>query len=168
MYYIIRIKLIFTFIFLINSCSNCDNRVAHKDDKVKLDSVLIDSIKVSNENQRQITNKKAWDAIKTGDRELYEQASTEFILSNNPKELVFFSLIMAMKYDNPKAYNDIFLIYNDIYKYGAKENEEYFTSFLFFNLSKSKELDSKFGKIGDTIFNTMIIKHSNYYLDKMK
>ena len=168
---IARKIMILIFLFTLNSCfddnSDKNTKVSNSENNVGKN---YSSLTSSYENQRQIVTKKAWKAIETGDSMLYQQASIGFKLSNNPKELVFFSIIMAMKYDNALAYSDISYIYGDLYKYGLSDNEKYLKSFLLYCSAKSKEKGHKFKgmNIGDSIIDSRHIKSSNYYLDEMK
>lgn len=117
-------------------------------------------------------NKKLTDslfnlAINKGDEKAYNTVSSDFILTENYKELLYYSLIVANKYNNPEAHFHVFTILSEseLDKPFNELNSKTRNLALYY-LVKSNELGYKSAKYSmDEIFGKGTkVESSNYYL----
>ncbi|WP_428229479.1 hypothetical protein [Flavobacterium sp.] len=124
-------------------------------------------------NHEKITeNKKASDsllslAISKGDEMAYNSVAQDFIINENYKKLLYYSLIMANKYNNSQAHFDIYVILVESSENKSLNDLDKKTKNLaMYHLIKSVELGYKSAKYEiDEIFGKeKKIKNSDYYL----
>jgi hypothetical protein len=147
-------------IILVISCQDKKEAVVIKDhDEVPSYVKRIDN--------RKLTDSLFNQAITTGDEKIYNDVAGDYILDQNYEGLLYYSLIMANKYDNPEAHFHIFLILKQSGVKGAFESVDVKTKNLaLYHLIKSNELGYGSAKYSiDEIFGKgKPVQKSNYYL----
>ena len=122
--------------------------------------------------EKRIQNVKLTDSllnlsITKGNEKAYNLVSSDFILDANYEGLIYYSLIMANKYNSPEAHFHIFLILSESADGGSFEKLDNKTKCLaLYYLLKSKELGYENAKysINEIFKKGRVLHKSNYYL----
>lgn len=161
----ISIYLSVCLTFLVISCQE------KKEPTVITPSVVKDHDEIPN-HEKITENKKMSDsllnlAISKGDEMAYNSVAQDFIIDENYRQLLYYSLIMANKYDNSQAHFDIYVILVESSANKSLEDLDKRTKNLAtYHLIKSGELGYKSAKYEiDEIFGkNKKIQNSDYYL----
>lgn len=161
----ISIYLSVCLTFLVISCQE------KKESTVIKPSVVKDHDEIPN-HEKITENKKMSDsllnlAISKGDKMAYNSVAQDFVINENYKQLLYYSLIMANKYNNSQAHFDIYVILVESSANKSLEDLDKKTKNLAtYHLIKSGELGYKSAKYEiDEIFGKdKKIQNSDYYL----
>lgn len=155
-------KIVLFFILFLTSCIQ---------DKKEQTIAEIEESDILNNTGESKYRKMAFDAIYTGDTISYLKASKWFRLSRYPERFLYFSNIMALKYNYAEAYHDIYILHFHNYFHlntTFNKNDTIMINYLLYNLAKSYEHGFKFRQelIGKDTITQEKIMSSDYYLNK--
>jgi len=122
---------------------------------------------VKTNNNDKLTDSLVKLAIFKGDEKAYNELASNYILDANYEELLYYSTIMANKYNNPEANFHIFLVLSKSNNGKAFEELDIRTKNLaLFHLVKSNELgyESAIFSINEIFDKNNKVQKSNYYL----
>ncbi|NMH26467.1 hypothetical protein [Flavobacterium silvaticum] len=106
-------------------------------------------------------------ALNNGDEKAYNDVSANYILASNYKELFYYSIIMANKYDLPEAHYHIFVaLINSSPKQNLNLMDEKTKNLALYHLAKSHELGFASAKysISELFGKNGKIQNSKYYI----
>ena len=106
-------------------------------------------------------------AISEGDERAYNTVSSDFILTENYKELLYYSLLMANKYNNPEAHFHVFTILSESKDDKSfKDLDSRTRNLALYHLVKSNELGYESAKysINEIFDKGKKVENSSYYL----
>lgn len=155
------ILIVFGLTFFL-SCQNGDKKIASIDpnpEEVKFNKKVADSL---------------WQkALNTGDFDAYKKISENYLDTYRFYELYYYSLIMANKYQCPKAYEHLYYILHEsitINGVNMKSDDEITNNMAKFYLMKSVELGNRDAELFSTeIFGDSVTpSKSDYYLKKIE
>ena len=153
--------------FLVLSCQK------KKESTVIKPSIVKDHDEIPN-HEKITENKKMSDsllniAISKGDEMAYNSVAQDLIINENYKQLLYYSLIMANKYNNSQAHFDIYVVLVESSANKSLEDLDKKTKNLaMYHLIKSDELGYKSAKyeIHEIFGKDKKIQNSDYYLIK--
>ncbi|MHC0446361.1 hypothetical protein ACWA1F_13205 [Flavobacterium sp. 3-218] len=168
----ILIYLTLCLAILLFSCQEKKENTIVKSPAIKKDSsVLKDHDEVPSyvkiKENIKVTDSLFNLAIKNGDEMAYNSVAQDFILNEDYKGLLYYSLIMANKYNNSQAHFDIYVILVELSaNKSLKDLDKKTKSLAMYHLIKSNELGYKSAKyeINEIFGKEKKLQNSDYYL----
>jgi len=162
------LMLIVTILFI-----NCSNSI--KENELELLKVQNNALKLEIDSilvyqKERVFENVLGEILRNNDSIRYIVESQKYIKYSDSENYLIYSLIMAVEYNNGKAYKDVYTIFVDHYGQELVNDSVYLPlyNFCLFSLAKSYELGVPLGDckiIRDNITENTI-KKSNYYLNK--